>query len=143
MKTGKYFPLGYHKNIKIGYGTVDYKNIKSIYIDFNTWILPKNEDDFEKIISKTRKKIKKFFLENKTVFFQRECIVNLDISTKGLKLNKRSFMSLELTLYVNNIQDIKSQEIKDEIVKISKTVIDDYLNDKNLFNFHKNKKIKI
>jgi hypothetical protein len=31
MKIGKYIPLGIYKNVKIGYGTVDFKNLKTIY----------------------------------------------------------------------------------------------------------------
>ena len=29
MKIGKYIPLGDYKEVKIGYGTVDYKNLKT------------------------------------------------------------------------------------------------------------------
>jgi len=29
MKTGKFIPLGHYGNVKIGYGTVDYKNLKN------------------------------------------------------------------------------------------------------------------
>ena len=28
MKTGKYIQLGIYNNVKIGYGTVDFKNLK-------------------------------------------------------------------------------------------------------------------
>lgn len=59
MKSGKFIPLGTHKEVKVGYGTVDFKNLKTVYIKFNAWVEPKEDDiDFEKVISKTRKKLK-------------------------------------------------------------------------------------
>ncbi len=32
MKTGKFIPLGTYDDVKIGYGTVDFKNLKTIYL---------------------------------------------------------------------------------------------------------------
>ena len=48
MKIGKFIPLGDHKDVKVGYGTVDFKNLKTIYLKLNSWVQPKNdEDDFD------------------------------------------------------------------------------------------------
>ena len=59
MKIGKYIPLGTYNDVKIGYGTVDFKNLKTIYLKLNSWLQPENEtDDFNYVISKSRKKIK-------------------------------------------------------------------------------------
>ena len=59
MKIGKYIPLGEYNDVKIGYGTVDYKNLKTIYLKLNSWVQPENEtDDFDSSIFKTRRKIK-------------------------------------------------------------------------------------
>jgi hypothetical protein len=64
MKTGKYIPLGIYKNVKIGYGTVDFKNLKTIYLKLNSWVQPEdlNEDDddvdFNYLITKSRRLIK-------------------------------------------------------------------------------------
>ena len=53
MKVGKYIPLGEYNNVKIGYGTVDFKNLKTIYLKFNSWVEPSNNDaDFDDLISK-------------------------------------------------------------------------------------------
>ena len=44
---------------KIDLTKVDYKNLKTIYIKLNSWLLPETEDvDFDSIISKTTRKIK-------------------------------------------------------------------------------------
>ena len=51
MKTGKYIPLGTYNNVKYGYGTVDFKNLKTIYIKLNSWLQPENEtDDYDYLI---------------------------------------------------------------------------------------------
>ena len=119
MKTGKFIPLGYYENVKIGYGTVDYKNLKTIYIKLNSWLLPESDtDDFDLIIARTRREIKTYlyYLENE--FFKKENIVDLDVRTKGIKLEKKSFMNLEITLFVKNQFDIRDKEVKQSIKSI-------------------------
>jgi hypothetical protein len=141
MKTGKYIPLGTYDEVKIGYGTVDFKNLKTIYLKFNSWLQPENEtDDFDVTIHKTRRKVKEIIYNLKNPFFKQQCIVDLDIRTKGIKMEKRSFMNLEITLYVDKQFDVKSKEIKNNVKDVLINVIDEGLNDKKLFNFYKSKK---
>ena len=102
MKTGKYIPLGTYNDVKIGYGTVDFRNLKTIYLKFNSWLQPENEsDDFEEMIYKSRRRVKEIIYNLKNPLFKQQSIVDLDIRTKGIKLEKRSFMNMEVTLYVN------------------------------------------
>jgi hypothetical protein len=141
MKTGKYIPLGTYQDVKIGYGTVDFKNLKTIYLKLNSWIQPDNEtDDFDLTISKTRRQVKELIYNLKNPYFKSQSIVDLDIRTKGIKLEKRSFMNLEITLYVDNQFDVKSKEVKNTVKNILLSVIDGGLTDKKLFNFYKSKK---
>ena len=141
MKTGKYIPLGTYNDVKIGYGTVDFKNLKTIYLKLNSWVQPENEtDDFDHMIHKSRRKVKEIIYNLKDPHFKQQSIVDLDIRTKGIKLEKRSFMNLEITLYVDKQFDVKSKEIKNNVKDILSMVIEDGLSDKNLFNFYKSKK---
>ena len=141
MKTGKYIPLGTYNDVKIGYGTVDFKNLKTIYLKLNSWVQPENDtEDYNQTISKTRRKIKESIYNLKDSNFKDQCIVDLDIRTKGIKLEKRSFMNLEITLYVEKQFDVKSKEIKNTIKNLLVDVVNDGLIDKKLFNFHKSKK---
>jgi hypothetical protein len=141
MKTGKYIPLGTYNNVKIGYGTVDFKNLKTVYLKLNSWVQPENDtEDYNQTISKTRRKIKESIYNLKDSNFKDQCIVDLDIRTKGIKLEKRSFMNLEITLYVEKQFDVKSKEIKNIIKNLLVDVVNDGLIDKKLFNFHKSKK---
>jgi len=141
MKIGKYIPLGTYNDVKIGYGTVDFKNLKTIYLKLNSWVQPENEtEDFNSTIYKSRRKIKEIVYNLNSPYFKQQCIVDLDIRTKGIKLEKRSFMNLEITLYVDKQFDIKSQEVKTIIKDLVETTIDLGLSDKKLFNFYKSKK---
>jgi len=141
MKTGKYIPLGTYNEVKIGYGTVDFKNLKTIYLKLNSWLQPENEnEDFDFTIHKTRRKIKELIYNLKSPLFKKESIVDLDIRTKGIKLEKRSFMNLEITLYVDSHFDVKTKETKESIKNIIITILEEGLIDKNLFNFYKSKK---
>jgi hypothetical protein len=141
MKIGKYIPLGSYNEVKIGYGTVDHKNLKTIYLKLNSWVQPDNEtEDFDSLIQKTRRKIKEMVYNLNSPYFKKQCIVDLDIRTKGIKLDKRSFMNLEITLYVENFFDIKTSDTKKLVKDILLQTIDTTLIDKKLFNFHKNKK---
>ena len=140
MKKGKFITVGNHNNVKIGYGTVDSKNLKSIYIQLNSWTQPTvDEHDFNKLILKTRRKIKDKIYELKSEFFKKESIVDLDIKTNGIKTNKRSFMDLEITLFVDKPFDVKSNEINELVNSFSKDIINDVLVDSSLFNFNEKK----
>jgi len=141
MKTGKYIPLGIYNDVKIGYGTVDFKNLKTIYLKLNSWVQPENEtDDFVNTINKSRRKVKEIIYNLKNIYFKQQSIVDLDIRTKSIKLEKRSFMNLEITLYVDKQFDVKSKDVKNNIKDIIYHIIEEGLSDKKLFNFYKTKK---
>jgi hypothetical protein len=140
MKTGKFITLGYHGNIKSGYGTVDHKNLKTIYIKLNSWVEPEDENaDFDSLISKTKRKIKLRIYELKLPYFNKESIVDLDIRTKGIKVGKKSFLNLEITLFTQRYFDIRSKETTLMVKSLVDDVINFDLNNKILFNFSKNK----
>jgi hypothetical protein len=141
MKIGKFIPLGDYKEIKLGYGTVDHRNLKTIYIKLNSWVKPDSDNtDFDKIISLSRREVKEL-IRNKDLegLFKKESIVDLDIRTKGIKLDKRSFMNLEITLFVENHFDVKSSQVKNLVKNLVHEVIDVCLTNKCLFNFNKTK----
>jgi hypothetical protein len=71
--------------------------------------------------------------------FKKESIVDLDIRTKGIKMNKRSFMNLEITLFVDKFFDVKSNLVKNLLKTFTHESIDSCLADKTLFNFNKTK----
>ena len=133
--------MGIYKDVKIGYGTINHKDLKTIYLSFNSWLEPNQEcNDYDKIVKVSRNEIKKLIFNLGHNLFRPESIVDLDIRTKGIKKEKRSFMDLEVTLYVLNHVNIKDKELKQSMEMLMKEIIDTCLNDQMLFNFHKKKK---
>jgi predicted Zn-dependent protease len=78
-------------------------------------------------------------------FIDTNFIVDTDLRSSGLSVNKSSFMNLEITFYIKNINDFKSPIIKDFV----KTIIDlidseNFKNNKNfVFNLTKTNKTKV
>lgn len=140
MKSGKFIELGNYKNVKIGYGTVDFRNLKTVYLKLNSWLLPLNDEtEYDSIVLLSRRKIKNLIYELNNSTFKRESIVDLDIKINGIKSSKKSFMNLEITLFVNQSFDIKDNDYKFLIKDIIKHIIDNCLDNKILFNFNSSK----
>ena len=146
MKKGKTTKLSGYKTFKSHYGTIDSQNLKSIYINIQTWVEPKIEvENWNRVVQNTSRSFKHSILNhiNKEIF-DVKFIVDLDLITSGLQLNKKSFMSLEITLFLIESIDFKSLILKKHIKKLIKDIYGDVLNKNKYFklNLTKNGKIK-
>tara|TARA_B110000444_G_scaffold260563_1_gene308061 strand:- start:2155 stop:2580 length:426 start_codon:yes stop_codon:yes gene_type:complete len=141
MKLGRYIPLGDHKNVKIGYGTINHKNLKTIYLSLNSWLEP-NEicEDYDAILRSSKNKIKRLVHNLGHGLFREESIVDLDVRTKGIKKEKRSFMNLEVTLYTLKQVNVKDKDLKTDMHSLLCEIVDTCLENDLLYNFHKKKK---
>jgi hypothetical protein len=65
MKKGKTAKISGFNNAKVIYGTVDSKNFKSVYLNIESWVTPKDEyENWERIVSNiTFKQISKIDLD--------------------------------------------------------------------------------
>jgi hypothetical protein len=141
MKLGRYIPLGDHKNVKIGYGTINHKNLKTIYLSLNSWLEPDEEcTDYDGIVRNSRNKIKRLIHNLGHGLFRPKSIVDLDIRTKGIRKEKRSFMNIEITLYTLKQINIKDKDLKIDMQSMLCEIIDTCLDNRLLYNFHKKKK---
>jgi len=141
MKVGKHITLGEYENVKLSYGTVDSKNLKSIYLELNSWVEPvHNKIDYISIISKSRRTIKERIRKTDNQYFKKESIVDIDIKTNSIKEGKRSFMNTQITLFTDKTFDIKTNEVKVYIKLLMEDIINNDLIDKNLYIFHQTKK---
>ena len=142
MKKGKSVKLQLFNPIKSVYGTVDSKNLKSVYINIQSWVTPKKElDNWNRVVSNLGREIKHSVFESiNTNIFQEKSIVDLDLRTSGISHGKKSFFNLEINLYTTSEIDFKSFEIKDSIKKIVKSVFKNniYQNKCLTFLFQKN-----
>jgi hypothetical protein len=142
MKKGKSVKLNLYSPIKSMYGTVDSKNLKSIYINIQSWVCPKKEhDNWNRVVCNLNREIKHsvFNSISQTVFMDRS-IVDLDLRTSGISTGKKSFFNLEVNLYTNEELDFKSQELKDSVKRIVKNIFTNNLTNNNYFDFYKTKK---
>ena len=63
----------------------------------------------------------------------------MDLRSSGIQLNKKSFMSLEITLFLKDSFEFKSQILKEKIKKIAKSVYQDELLRSEYFQLSKSK----
>ena len=145
MKKGKTSKLNIFDDAKCLYGTVDSKNMKSIYVVLQTWIEPITIDDnWNRLVGEIKRQIQHTLLEViDTQTFERKQIVDLDLRTSGIQKNKKSFMNLEITLFVHNkTLDFKSHILRDKIKKMLSSIYTDDLKNNKHFTLSKTKVVE-
>jgi hypothetical protein len=142
MKKGKSVKLNLYNPIKSVYGTVDSKNLKSVYINIQSWVTPKEEyDNWNRVVSNLSREIKHSVYKSiNTDLFQNKSIVDLDLRTSGISHGKKSFFNLEINLYTTNELDFKSIEIKDSVKNIVQSIYDNNITTNKYFEFSTTKK---
>ena len=82
MKKGKTSKLNVFDKAKCFYGTVDSKELKSIYIVIQSWIEPKKEvHSWDRVIGNLKRQIQHNLLESVDVLtFEKHSIVDLDFN---------------------------------------------------------------
>lgn len=142
MKKGKSVKLNLYNPIKSVYGTVDSKNLKSVYINIQSWVTPKEEyDNWNRVVSNLSREIKHSVYKSiNTDLFQNKSIVDLDLRTSGISHGKKSFFNLEINLYTTNELDFKSIQIKDSVKNIVQSIYDNNITTNKYFEFSTTKK---
>jgi len=148
MKTGKELKIDSFKNYNVVVGSVNNKIPKAIFINISSWVEPKDNDDdlnYTRIIKELHKKIKQTIYNhldklNSNIFNRDRTIVDLDIRESGIKFGKRSFMSCEITIFLDNEYPINSEIIKPYLDSIINNMIDVSFKTNKCFNFYKKKK---
>lgn len=142
MKKGKSVKLNLSKLFKTTYGTVDSKNLKSIYINVQSWVSPKEDyENYNRIVCNLSREIKHSVYEalNRNIF-KENSIVDLDLRTSGINFGKKSFFNLEINLYLITPTDFKSVVLKDSIKEIVKTIYKNNMKNNHYFTFSLSKK---
>jgi hypothetical protein len=138
MKKGKTTKLSGYRTFKSHYGTIDAQNLKSIYINIQTWVEPKDEpENWNRVVLNMSRSVKHCVLEhiNKEVF-DTKFIVDLDLRTSGLQLKKKSFMNLEINLFLLEPMDFKSLRLKKYVKNLIKEIYGDTMNKNRNFKFY-------
>lgn len=145
MKKGKTSKIQGFKVIKAIYGTTDSFELKSIYLNIQTWVEPKKEsDNWNRVVLNFSRAIKHtiFNSYNKEIFNE-NFISDLDLRSSGIVLGKKSFLNLEINLYLKNKEiDFKSPIIKDTLKELTKEIVFHNFNKNDYFSFYLTKKDK-
>lgn len=142
MKKGKSVKLNLYNSIKTTYGTVDSKELKSIFVNIQSWVTPKREqENWRRIVNCLCRDIKCCVNDSlDKEIFKENTIVDLDLRTSGIAHGKKSFFNLELNLFLDKPIDFKSNEIKESIKKIIKEIYRNSIIQNNHFDFSPSKK---
>jgi hypothetical protein len=121
---------------------VDSKQLKSVYINIQSWVDPKLEhNNWNRVVCNLSREIKhSVFNSVDNSIFKEQTIVDLDLRTSGILYGKKSFFNLEVNLYTNIEIDFKSTELKDSIKKIIKNIYKNNINNNEYFYFSTTKK---
>ena len=145
MKLGKEIKLDLLENYKTKIGTVNNKESKSIYINLSAWGELDGLDEnlnYEYFLSNLRKKIKQKLNNylDQDLYYNNKYIVDLDMRTSGLSVEKKSFMSCEITLFQKRHYPLNNPKIIDSTKSIIYDVVKNCLENNSVFTFHKRKK---
>lgn len=142
MKKGKNVKINLSNLFKSTYGTVDSKNLKSLYINIQSWVSPKEDlENWHRVVGNLNRELKHTVFESiNTSIFTKNSIVDLDLRTSGISSGKKSFFNLEINLYLEKEMDFKSLELKDSVKKIVKNIQKTNISDNSYFEFSLTKK---
>jgi hypothetical protein len=144
MKKGKEITLKTNYQYNVKSGTVDNKNPKSLYLQISAWGKPKNEwiEEYDTIIRKKSKRVKKKLFEvlDGNDFYKDLSIIDFNMASSGIDYNKRSFMSVEITLFKKQpLFSINSNEMIPVMTELSENLIKDVFESDEDFEFFKTK----
>ena len=99
-KFGKEKKLFTDDKFRVKYGTIDAVKLNAVYLNIESWVTPKEDENYESFIRLIRKKIMVNIKEKLDgTKFNEYFIVDLDLRASGMSLNKKSFMFIEVTVY--------------------------------------------
>tara|TARA_R110001592_G_scaffold362733_1_gene677905 strand:+ start:2107 stop:2550 length:444 start_codon:yes stop_codon:yes gene_type:complete len=144
MKRGKEMKIETSYQYNIISGTVDNKNPKSVYIQISAWGKPTEDgiEDYESIIKKRAKRVKRKLFEvlDNERFYKTKSIVDFNMASSGINFGKKSFMSVEMTLFKREpLLPINSDKMKPILEEVSNKIINDVFEKDENFRFYKKK----
>lgn len=139
QKKGRVNHINTFNNHKVKYGTVDFNDNKSIYVNISTWVRPKQSElTPEVLVKKLNKDVRRYihsYLTDMKGFSN--YIVDTDLRSSGIKKTKKSFMSSDITLFT----DKNFNEVGEDVSNLCSYLIDkvecEYVNE---LEFNKRKK---
>jgi hypothetical protein len=125
-------------------GTVDNKNPKSVYIQISAWGEPKDSEIefYDNILKNKSKRVKRKLFEvlDDKHFHTKKSIVDFNMASSGINYGKKSFMSVEMTLFKKEpLLPVNSDKMAPIVKNISEKIITDIFEKDENFKFYKRK----
>ena len=141
MKTGKRIPIKVNPMFKSHIGTVDSKTLKSLYIQFSSWVEPVSESTCWGCVVKNFKKSIKTKMSSliNAQKFKPKLIIDLDLRSSGLNICKRSFMKCEITMFTNQKLNLKNKNLINELEEKTNELINTEQQSNKHFLFYSSK----
>ena len=138
MKKGKTCKINGFRTFKSQYGTIDSQILKSIYLNIQTWVEPKEDiENWNRVVLNMTRSVKHSVYDNlNKELFDDKFIVDLDLRTSGLQLKKKSFMNLEINLYLKEHMDFKSPKLKKYVKILIKEIYSESFTKNKYFKFY-------
>lgn len=138
MKKGKTSKIQGFKLAKVVYGTVDSFELKSIYLNVQTWVEPTKEiENWNRVVLNLSRAIKHIIYNSlDRNLFEESFIVDMDLRSSGLTMGKKSFLNLEINLYLKDkTVDFKSQRLRDSLKEMVKNIFSQNFSKNEYFDF--------
>lgn len=116
-----------NENFKLKIGTTNKINPMVIYIEGRTFICPQEDkDDYSQDISEIKYGLKKAISRNLqgSNLFERNFIIDFQVASKGISLNKKSFLSFQFLLKQNRNNILKLKDLKNSAEGIITNIVD-------------------
>jgi len=142
-KFGKEKKLFTNEKFRVKYGTIDAVKLNAIYINIDSWVKPGEIDNYESYIRFIRKGvILKIKEDLNTEVLSKNIIVDLDLRASGMSKGKKSFMSIEITIYPIIKTEFNSDIIKQNVSAIVSNAIESLeLNELTFYSKKKESKV--
>lgn len=123
-KFGKEKKLFTDEKFRVKYGTIDAVKLNAVYLNIDSWVKPGDIDNYDSYIRSMRKKVMlKIREEFDRTIFSENFIVDLDLRSSGMSMDKKSFMAIEVTLYPITKIEFNSDLMFKKMQQVSNIVI--------------------
>jgi len=142
VKKGKQIKSPENNDFISKYGTINAVKPQSIFISIQSWATPKHNLRFKKKIRSLTINTKNKIRESVNYdVFHKKYIIDFDIRESGLRKDKPSFLSIDLTLYPKNQISFPSDIYNANIENLIKDLTSNIKKNTN-FNFSAKKIVK-
>lgn len=103
-----------NETFKLKLGTTNKNEPYVIYLEGRTFICPTEDDDYSKQISEIKHMFKREIsdMAHKSIFFEDGYILNFQVASSGIAVNKKSFLSFQIFLRQNKNNLLKVVDLK-------------------------------